>query len=145
MTKRSPQGVTSFKQADIMARQKAVIRLKSTINGESSVYKYIGEYEKKGDGHIIVYTDKNDEEMTFTSIQLADGCMLLHREGSISADMLFDVRKDTHTRYNAWKMNIEMVIHTLRYDLIEEDSLITVILDYSLNRQSLYSLRSPIS
>ncbi|MBQ9228459.1 MAG: DUF1934 domain-containing protein [Eubacterium sp.] len=113
--------------------QKAVILIKSTVDGEQAVREYRGEYRYKNGAHNFVYTDYAGNAVTKNAVEATPTQMLLHRSGAISGDMLFDPLTDTVTRYDAFMVTHGFLVHTYQYTVKEEGNQILIDLKYGLN------------
>ncbi len=113
--------------------EKAVIKIKSTINGDKIFNEYSGEYAYESGVHNIAYSDYTGTDLTKNGIQATDTAMLLHRAGAFEGDMFFDLNSDTVVNYNALMVNSGFLLHTENYSLTEKDGEIIIKAAYTLH------------
>lgn len=113
--------------------EKAVIKIKSTINGDKIFNEYSGEYAYENGVHNIAYSDYTGTDLTKNGIQATDTAMLLHRAGAFEGDMFFDLNSDTVVNYNALMVNSGFLLHTENYSLTEKDGEIIIKAAYTLH------------
>lgn len=116
-----------------MKVEKAVIKIKSTINGGVILNEYSGEYAYENGVHNIAYSDYTGTDLTKNGIQATDTAMLLHRAGAFEGDMFFDTNSDTFVKYNALMVQSGFLLHTQSYSLTEKDGKINIELTYTLH------------
>ena len=116
-----------------MKVEKAVIKIKSTINGDEIFNEYSGEYAYENGVHNIAYGDYTGTDLTKNGIQATDTAMLLHRAGAFEGDMYFDLNSDTIVKYNALMVRSGFMLHTESYSLTEKDGKINIELTYTLH------------
>ena len=112
---------------------KALIKMKSTVDGEEIYNEYRGEYAFKNGAHNFVYTDYTGNAVTKNAVEANQEKMLLHRIGAINGDMLFDRLTDTVTRYDAFMVTHGFLVHTYEYKLTESENTVEINLHYGLN------------
>lgn len=113
--------------------EKAVIKIKSTINGDVIFNEYSGEYAYENGVHNIAYSDYTGTDLTKNGIQATDTAMLLHRAGAFEGDMFFDLNSDTVVNYNALMVRSGFLLHTESYSLTEKDGEIIIKVSYTLH------------
>ena len=94
-----------------MEIRKVSIHLRSVIDGDETSCDYIGEYRQIDGGHLIAYTDYTGNAITKVGIEARDNAMLLHRVGSITADMLFEPGTGTVVNYEALSLKSGFILH----------------------------------
>ena len=109
------------KGASCMEIRKVSIRLRSVIDGDETHCEYIGEYRQMEGSHLIAYTDYTGNAVTKVGIEARDNAMLLHRVGSITADMLFEPGAETVVNYEALSLRSRFSLHTYEYHMIQGD------------------------
>lgn len=115
-----------------MKVEKAVIKIKSTINGDENLNEHSGEYAYENGVHNIAYSDYTGTDLTKNGIQATDTAMLLHRAGALDGDMFFDLNSDTIVKYNALMVQSGFLLHTESYSLTEKDREIIIKVSYTL-------------
>jgi len=116
-----------------MEIRKVSIRLRSVIDGDETHCEYIGEYRQMDGSHLIAYTDFMGNAITKVGIEARDNAMLLHRVGSITADMLFEPGTGTVVNYEALSLISGFILHTHDYHLIQGDEGFVIYIEYSLH------------
>lgn len=116
-----------------MKVEKAVIKIKNTINGDEIFNEYNGEYAYENGVHNIAYSDYTGTDLTKNGIQATDAAMLLHRAGAFEGDMFFDLNSDTVVKYNALMVQSGFLLHTESYSLTDEDGEIIINAAYTLH------------
>lgn len=116
-----------------MKVEKAVIKIKSNINGDEIFNEYSGEYAYENGVHNIAYSDYTGTDLTKNGIQATDTAMLLHRAGAFEGDMFFDLNSDTVVKYNALMVQSGFLLHTESYSLYEKNGEIIIKLAYTLH------------
>lgn len=116
-----------------MKVEKAVIKIKSTINGYEIFNEYSGEYAYENGVHNIAYSDYTGTDLTKNGIQATDAVMLLHRAEAFEGDMFFDLNSDTVVKYNALMVQSGFLLHTESYSLTDEDGEIIINAAYTLH------------
>lgn len=119
-----------MKQSDI---QNVSIQLKSRIDGKDTEYFYYGEYCFKDGSHCIAYTDHMGNAVTKVGIESNEKAMLIHRVGYITTDMLFDPSGETIVKYDALSLKRGFVLRTHNYRIENEDTALTIHVEYSLH------------
>ena len=92
--------------------RKVDVVINSIINGEKIVIKSIGEYRLSDGNHIIVFDHNDQNYVTKYAIKASKENMLLKRLGAIKGDMLFDISKQTETRYETMGLSHDFIINT---------------------------------
>ena len=113
--------------------RKAAVHLSTVIDGDEMHHDYVGEYQMKNGSHCVAYTDYMGNGITMVGIEASGSAMLLHRVGSVTADMLFDPSMKTVVHYDALSLKGEFVLHTLSYFLAELDSGLMIQTEYDLS------------
>lgn len=111
----------------------ALIKINSTINGETFYNKYQGEYTFKNGIHTIAYDSYSGTDLTRNGIQAAETSMLLHRAGAFEGDMLFDIGSDTVVKYDAFMVGSAFLLHTDSYNITVNDKEVRIIILYTLH------------
>lgn len=112
--------------------KKAKIEITGVTDGEETRMETVGEYKWDTDTHWIAYTDYVGNSITRSGIYARNDAMLLHRAGAIAGDMLFTPRFDTLSRYSAFAVETDFVVHTHRYEVKATDSRVEIGLNYTL-------------
>lgn len=107
--------------------------MRSVIDREETHYDYIGEYRLKDGSHCIAYTDYMGNAITKVGIEARENAMLLHRVGSITADMLFDPSTDTIVNYDALSLRNGFVLRTDEYHMVQGNGTLMIYMEYALN------------
>ena len=115
-----------------MDTQKALITIKSCIDGDETLFRYQGEYRLRNGSHCIVYTDYTGDSVTKVAIEANENAMLIHRVGGITADMLFDSQLLTAVNYEAMAVGSTFLLQTHEYGLLHRGNRIRIYVDYSL-------------
>ncbi len=116
-----------------MKVEKAVIKIKSTINGDVIFNEYSGEYAYENGVHNIAYSDYTGTDLTKNGIQATVTAMLLHRAGAFEGDMFFDMNSDTVVKYNVLMVQSGFLLHTESYSLTEQERELKIDVSYTLN------------
>lgn len=112
--------------------EKVSIRLKSEIDGNTTEYRYSGEYQWKDGGHCIAYIDYMGNALTKVGVEANEKMMLLHRVGYVTSDMLFDPDVETIVKYDASSLKSGFVLKTHGYKITEDETKLTICVAYSL-------------
>ncbi len=110
--------------------------INSVINGEKIVIKSIGEYRLSDGNHIIVFNHNDQNYVTKYAIKASKENMLLKRLGAIKGDMLFDISKQTETRYETMGLSHDFIINTNSYLIKENDDSVVIETEYLLSDKS---------
>ena len=102
--------------------EKVSIRLKSEIDGNTTEYRYSGEYQWKDGGHCIAYIDYMGNALTKVGVEANEKMMLLHRVGYVTSDMLFDPEAETIVKYDASSLKSGFVLKTHGYKITEDET-----------------------
>lgn len=116
-----------------MEPRKVTIQLRSTLDGEETLREYAGEYLQAGASHNIAYTDYMGNAITKVALEAAEGAMLLHRVGGITADMYFDPAADRTVAYDALSLKKGFLLHTYDYRMEPRPDGLFVLVKYGLN------------
>ena len=116
--------------------RKVNIVINSLINGETIIKESVGEYRHSNDNHIVVFNDFDGNDITKHAIRASKEQMLLRRMGAIKGDMLFDISKDTLTKYETMGLSHDFIVSTKSYLLIENDNTVVIKTTYSLSDNS---------
>ena len=111
---------------------KCEVRITSRIDGEEVIRTMQGEYRKKDNSHIVVYTDYTGNAVTKNGMEICEDKMLLHRTGAFEGDMLFDPLTDTFVRYGAFPVQNGFMMHTERLDVLEFAEGLDISIKYKL-------------
>ena len=110
--------------------------INSVINGEKIVIKSIGEYRLSDGNHIIVFNHNDQNYVTKYAIKASKENMLLKRLGAIKGDMLFDISKQTETRYETMGLSHDFIINTNSYLIKEDNNSVVIETEYLLSDKS---------
>ena len=116
--------------------RKVDVVINSIINGEKIVIKSIGEYRFSDGNHIIVFNHNDQNYVTKYAIKASKENMLLKRLGAIKGDMLFDISKQTETRYETIGLSHDFIINTNSYFIKEDNNSIVIETEYLLSDKS---------
>ena len=116
--------------------RKVDVVINSIINGEKIVIKSIGEYRLSDGNHIIVFNHNDQNYVTKYAIKASKENMLLKRLGAIKGDMLFDISKQTETRYETMGLSHDFIINTNSYFIKEDNNSIVIETEYLLSDKS---------
>ncbi len=112
------------------------ISLNSSLDGETTINNYIGEYRIKNGFHTIVYTDRTGNMITKVGIEASGESMLIHRVGAFEGDMFFDPKSDTSVCYGTLSLKHEFRLHTAHYELTERSDGLLLQVEYTITDRS---------
>ncbi len=113
-------------------RKIAQIEILSITDGDAVTTRYTGELGSRDETILVAYDDYTGNMQTKNGMYLEQDKMLLHRVGSVNADMLFDPMEKTAVSYESFGLTTDFVLHTLKYELHRDGPVITVNLEYLL-------------
>ena len=126
------------------------VLMPTRVEGEKFVTEAEGEFARDGDVFCLAYTECSNGEVTRNGLQISREKMLLHRDGAVCGEMLFDPGTVTRASYRTMGMEMSFAVRTVRYDVFFDEKLMVIDLRYSLQENenavpTRYALKIEIS